>query len=254
MQAGAPGQAAMRRRGSSASTINPSSAHESTSEARRAASRPTIRNARQGVSLRPRRVKRPRALDQRLEPTRLDFAEGRRRADDDARAEFARAEDVAQRSASSRTRARRSSRIPPWRTRLRRLSARPARASAAAPLRLRRQARGTRGRAAPRLRRSRRTRIARPARRRRARNTANVPSRNASKRISASTSPSGRRPCASRTKLNFAGRRRRRSSSLSRVSSAATLGPRDRAKLRDRDRPADLTRCCAAARPRGRRR
>ena len=41
------------------------------------------------------RAKRPRAIDQRFEATRLDFAEGRRRADDDRRAEFMRAEDVA---------------------------------------------------------------------------------------------------------------------------------------------------------------
>ena len=49
-----------------------------------------------------------------------------------------------------------------------------------------------------------------------ARKTPNVPPRDASKRMSASISPSGRRPCASRRKLNFAGRPRRRSSSLSR--------------------------------------
>ena len=52
------------------------------------------------------RAKRPRALDQRLESNRLDFAEGRRRADDDRCAEFAHAEDVTQRSASLRTDAR----------------------------------------------------------------------------------------------------------------------------------------------------
>ena len=49
------------------------------------------------------RAKRPRAFDQRFEANRLDFAERRRRADDERCAEFAHAEDVAQHSASLRT-------------------------------------------------------------------------------------------------------------------------------------------------------
>ena len=52
------------------------------------------------------RAERTRALDQRLESNRLDFAEGRRRADDDRRAKDVRTEDVAHRRASMRTRAR----------------------------------------------------------------------------------------------------------------------------------------------------
>ena len=40
------------------------------------------------------RAKRPRAFDQRLESNRVDFAEGRRCADDDRCAECVHAEDV----------------------------------------------------------------------------------------------------------------------------------------------------------------
>ena len=52
------------------------------------------------------RCKRPRTIDQRLEPAGVDFAEGRRRADHDRRSEDVRTKDVAHRRASMRTRAR----------------------------------------------------------------------------------------------------------------------------------------------------
>ena len=172
------------------------------------------------------RAKRPCALDKRLEAKRLDFAERRGRADDDLPAEFAHAEDVTQRSASSRTPAR-----PRLATRLCEhgggsYPARPARASGAAPFRPSQQGRETQGLVAPRHRRCRSGAHCAASPSSPARYTANAPSRAASKRISASTSPSGRRPCASKTKLNFAGNRRRSSSSASRFSSAARLGPR----------------------------
>ena len=54
----------------------------------------------------PVRSKRPRALDHALESDRLDFAERRRRADDDRRAEDMRPEDVAERRAALRSQAR----------------------------------------------------------------------------------------------------------------------------------------------------
>ena len=92
MQAGAPGQAATRRRGSSASTMNPSFARSNaTIDAAPRGSRPTIKKRPPGREPEAGRAERPRALDQRLEPNGLDFAEGRRRADDDRRAEDVRA-------------------------------------------------------------------------------------------------------------------------------------------------------------------
>ena len=95
---------------------------------------------------------------------------------------------------------------------------------------------------------------ARRRRRDKSRNDGPRVSRAASKRMSASTSATGRRPSASRAKLNFAGRGRSDRSSARRASSAAMCGREVESGVRDRCRSSGLARCCAGARPPGPRR
>ena len=113
-----------------------------------------MRKARQGVSLSPFAPRARARSIKRRELRRLDFAERRRRADDDRRPEGVRPEDVAERRAALRSRGVASSRNPPRRTRPLRPSALderahpPRRAFAGAG-----EAQETLGRAAPPLRR-----------------------------------------------------------------------------------------------------
>ena len=160
-----------------------------------------------------------RALDQRLEPARVDLAEGGREADHDRRAEHMPAEDMVQRGAGLWARPRhrleprrgedRCRPVPPDER------AHPPGAPSPDPASAR-KARASRAAASPTSPGAhRQASSSSPARR--TANTAPSAPRSASKRMSASMSASGSRPPASRTKLNFAGRGRRETSSARRA-------------------------------------